>query len=110
MSPDAVNGMFELLGAVFLVANCVRLYRDKQIKGVSPLPIVFFTVWGLWNLYFYPSVGAMWSFWGGIGRGDGQRVLAGTVGLLPVAVGTGGGERAEGFSNRRRVAASCPAV
>ena len=66
MSPDTVNGMFELLGAVFLVANCVRLYRDKQIKGVSPLPIVFFAVWGLWNLYFYPSVGAMWSFWGGI--------------------------------------------
>lgn len=65
MSPDALNAVFEFVGGLMLWGNVRRLYRDKQTKGVSLLPTAFFTSWGLWNLYFYPAVGAPLSFFGG---------------------------------------------
>lgn len=64
---DIVNGLFESCGGIFILLSCYRLYRDKQMKGVSFLHLIFFTAWGFWNLYFYPQVGAWWSFYGGIG-------------------------------------------
>lgn len=67
MTPDAINGLFELLGSVFVGMSCWRLYCDKQVKGLSMIHPAFFTAWGYWNLVFYPAVGAWWSFYGGIG-------------------------------------------
>jgi hypothetical protein len=66
MTPDMVNGLFELFGALVLSLNVRRIVQDRQLKGVSIWPVVFFALWGFWNLYFYPSVGAFWSFYGGI--------------------------------------------
>ncbi len=63
---DVVNGIFEVIGGVLLVINCRSLFRDKTLKGVSVWPAVFFTAWGYWNLYYYPSLGQWVSFWGGI--------------------------------------------
>jgi uncharacterized membrane protein YfcA len=53
---DGVNGVFELAGGVFILLNVIRLYRDKKVRGVSPVAIGFFTVWGFWNLAYYPSM------------------------------------------------------
>lgn len=64
--PDAVNGCLELCGAAMLAANVRAVRRDKQIMGVHWAPTVFFTVWGLWNLYFYPSLDQWMSFTGGL--------------------------------------------
>jgi len=66
MNPDQINGLFEFVGGILLCINCYNLYRYREIKGVSWFPVVFFTAWGYWNLYFYPSMNAWWSFYGGI--------------------------------------------
>lgn len=66
MTADAINGLFEFIGGAFLLLNCRQMYRDKHVAGVSIWPFLFYSVWGFWNLYFYPHVGAMWSFYGGL--------------------------------------------
>lgn len=63
---DAINGFFELLGALLICLSIRRLYRDRSIRGVSTIPTAFFALWGWWNLLFYPAVGAWWSFYGGL--------------------------------------------
>lgn len=64
--PDLVNASFELFGGFFIFRNCFFLWRDKLVKGVSVLSTVFFTGWGFWNLYYYPSLGQWVSFLGGL--------------------------------------------
>ena len=46
--------------------NVKALYRDKKVRGVKILPSVFFTSWGIWNLYYYPHLGQWLSFAGGL--------------------------------------------
>lgn len=65
--PDLVNGGFELGGAAFQLLNVRALLRDRRVSGVHWLPTVFFTAWGLWNLWFYPHLGQWMSFYGGLG-------------------------------------------
>jgi uncharacterized membrane protein YfcA len=64
---DFINGMFELFAGLFLTLNVIKLYKDKEVKGVSVISVAFFASWGYWNCYFYPSLNQWWSFVGGIG-------------------------------------------
>jgi hypothetical protein len=66
MTPDMINGSFELMGAFFLLLNVRQLYKDKGLNGVHWAPTVLFSCWGLWNLYFYPHLGQWYSFAGGL--------------------------------------------
>ena len=66
MTPDIANGLFELVGGTLMFVNCWRVHRDKQVRGVSWPVMLFFTLWGFWNLYFYPAYGLWMSFWGGV--------------------------------------------
>lgn len=66
MNFDVINGIFEIVGALFILLNIRRIYLDKQLKGVSWLPTVFFSSWGFWNLFYYPSLNQWYSFAGGI--------------------------------------------
>jgi len=66
MTPDLINGLFEALGGVLLWTNVLRAARDKAFKGVAIVPTAFFMAWGIWNLYYYPSLGQWFSFSGGI--------------------------------------------
>lgn len=66
MTPDAINGAFELLGALFILPSIVKLHREKKVCGVSWIHAAFFWSWGLWNCYFYPALGQWSSFVGGI--------------------------------------------
>lgn len=63
---DLVNGLFELIGAMLILLNVCQLYIDKEIKGITLFPVIFFTSWGVWNLWFYPSVDCWYSFTGGV--------------------------------------------
>jgi hypothetical protein len=64
---DCINGFFELTGGVFIFMSILKLHKEKSVKGVSWLTTAFFASWGLWNLYYYPSLGQWASFIGGIG-------------------------------------------
>lgn len=66
MTPDHINGCFELVAGLLLLLNIIRLHRDKKVRGVHVVPVAFMAIWGFWNLFFYPYVGAPWSFVGGI--------------------------------------------
>jgi len=63
---DIINGLFELLGAFFTWRNFVQLLRDREIRGVYWPMTAFFAAWGLWNLYYYPSLGQWFSFTAGV--------------------------------------------
>jgi len=66
MSPDIINGCFELFGGLLMWLSIRQIIRDKQIVGFSPAPLIFWTAWGLWNLFYYPSLDQWFSFLGGI--------------------------------------------
>lgn len=63
---DCINGGFELIGGLLYIINIVKLVKDKEVKGVSWIPTAFFTAWGAWNLYYYPSLNQWASFAGGV--------------------------------------------
>lgn len=64
--PDLVNGSFELLGGLFILNHCRAVERDKAVKGVSIISVAFFTMWGVWNLWYYPHLNQWLSFAGGV--------------------------------------------
>jgi hypothetical protein len=66
LTPDKINGLFELAGALFLLNHCRILFNDKRVAGVSVLSTFFFFSWGVWNIYYYPHLNQVWSFYGGI--------------------------------------------
>ena len=66
MTPDLVNGLFEFGGAAMLYLNVRALWRDRIIAGVHWGPVVFWTTWGFWNLFYYPHLDQWWSFAGGV--------------------------------------------
>ena len=66
MSNDIMNALFEFVGGLFLWMNVITLYKDKATKGIYYPTVVFFFFWGVWNLWYYPSLNQWWSFVGGV--------------------------------------------
>lgn len=66
MSNDLINALFEVGGAITIFMNIMKLYKDKKIRGVLWPIWVFYTLWGFWNIYYYPSLGQNLSFYAGI--------------------------------------------
>lgn len=66
MTNDLINGGFELVGAFFIFMNVRQILRDKTVKGVYWPATAFFAAWGLWNLFYYPSLDQWISFSAGI--------------------------------------------
>ncbi|HYT43599.1 MAG TPA: hypothetical protein VEP90_14770 [Methylomirabilota bacterium] len=66
MTPDMINGIYEAIGGLLILNHCRAVLRDKAVAGVSILSTTIFTTWGIWNLYYYPSLDQWWSFMGGI--------------------------------------------
>jgi hypothetical protein len=64
--PDLINGTFELVGGILCWLNVQRLRKDRRVQGVDWRVSAFFSAWGLWNLFFYPSLHQWASFAGGI--------------------------------------------
>lgn len=65
-TPDLINCGFELIGAYFTWRNAWQLVQDREIKGVYWPTSVFFTIWGLWNVLYYPAIEQYASFAGGV--------------------------------------------
>ena len=64
---DFINGTFEFLGGWFILFSCRKLFKQKKVRGVSFIHIAYFTLWGFWNLAYYPHLGQWVSFAGGLG-------------------------------------------
>ena len=64
--PDLVNGAFEAFGSLFILNHCRALYQSRQADGVSLLSTAFFSAWGFWNIFYYPHLDQMISFYGGL--------------------------------------------
>lgn len=62
MPVDQVNAVFEFVGGLLVFFSVYRIFRDKCARGVSIIPVSFFTIWGFWNLYYYPHLGQFFSF------------------------------------------------
>lgn len=66
MTPDQINGLFEVAGSVAIWKNSYTLAKDRKVHGVHPVAMSFFVVWSIWNLFYYPSLDQWWSFAGGV--------------------------------------------
>lgn len=67
MNPaDIINGSLELLASLFVLNHCRVLLKDRAVAGVSITSTAFFTLWGVWNCWYYPHLGQFWSFVGGL--------------------------------------------
>jgi len=64
--PDLINGLYECMGGILIWLSVYKLYKDKEVKGISLWASVFFTTWSWWNLYYYPVICQWISFYGGI--------------------------------------------
>lgn len=63
---DLTNGGLELVAACLQTINIRALLRDRQVRGVRWHMTLFYVGWGLWNCYFYPSLGQWFSTFGGV--------------------------------------------
>lgn len=66
MNNDMGNAAFEFGGACLNLLSIRALLRDKMVRGFSPAPLVFFTAWGFWNLFYYPALSQQWSWVAGM--------------------------------------------
>lgn len=53
ITPDTINAIFETGGGIAVTYNCIRLWRDRAVNGISITSQAWFSTWGLWNIYFY---------------------------------------------------------
>ncbi len=63
---DSINSLFEGIGALFVWRNVWQLFKDRAVRGVYWPTWAFFSAWGLWNLYYYPSLDQWFSFSAGV--------------------------------------------
>jgi hypothetical protein len=64
--PDLINGCFEFGAAFAIGLTVLQLYRDKEVRGIHWLTVAFCLAWGVWNMYYYPHLGQLWSFGAGL--------------------------------------------
>ena len=57
---DQINSGFIFVAGIFYVLNLLKLIKDKDVKGISKLSIVFFSIWNIWTLFFFLMVTEFW--------------------------------------------------
>jgi hypothetical protein len=60
---DGVNSAFISIGGWLVFLNCWQLFKDKLLSGVSIISLVFYTVWGMFNAYYYLTLGKFEPMW-----------------------------------------------
>lgn len=60
---DGVNASFEIIAGFLLLLNVREIVRTKTVKGVHLAPAIFFTIWGMWNIFYYPMLKQPISFY-----------------------------------------------
>ncbi len=63
---DITMGLIQVISAGFLSKSVWMLYQAKIVRGVSAVTVAFWVAWGLWDLYYFPSLNQWWAFSGGV--------------------------------------------
>jgi hypothetical protein len=63
---DVVNGALESCGGIFIFLSVRALHTSKLVRGVSWKHVLFFSIWGYWNPFYYSSLDQWFSFAGGV--------------------------------------------
>ena len=58
---DIVNMTFFFSSSFVIWLNVMKIYKDKQIRGVKLIPGVFFCVSCSWGIFYYVKLGQPWS-------------------------------------------------
>ena len=66
MNHDLVNAGFEVGSSIAMSFHIHAIFRDRKVRGMSPVPIAFYAFWGAWNLIYYSSLGHDYSWAAGI--------------------------------------------
>lgn len=66
MNLDIINGSFEGIGAICSWANVYKYTQERIVRGIYWPSVIFYAVWGAFNLIYYPSLNQPFSFWGGL--------------------------------------------
>jgi hypothetical protein len=61
--PDVINGCFLFTAAIVMALNVVKIYHDKEVRGISMFQITHFLLWSYWGCFFYAYIGAWWSLY-----------------------------------------------
>lgn len=64
ISPDTINGLFQLGGAVVELYDVYLLRRDKVVRGIHYSTVAFFMVWAIWSLAYYYMIHQWFSLTG----------------------------------------------
>jgi hypothetical protein len=62
MTPDQINAFLIFVGSLMVFKSCFIVYRDKSVRGVSIIANMYFTAWGMWNVFYFPHLHQYWSF------------------------------------------------
>ena len=49
---DMIHALFGLVCAFFTLLNVHRLYKDKKVRGVSMLFMVYLCSFNVWNIFY----------------------------------------------------------
>lgn len=63
---DLINALFEMGGATAVGFSVLRALKEREIVGVSGAHVMFFMMWGMWNLFYYPNLDQYLSFSAGV--------------------------------------------
>lgn len=62
---DLINAVFELGGSITIWLHTRKIIQDRGHAGVSVWSVAFMILWGVWNLWYYPSLNQWLSFFAG---------------------------------------------
>lgn len=63
---DLANAGFEFGGAIFILNHARVLFAEKIVRGISLVSIVFFLIWGIFNMFYYSHLEQSASWYAGI--------------------------------------------
>ena len=50
---DIVNSFLKYISGFFIIPTIIELYNTENAEGVSWIHVGFFSLWGVWNLYYF---------------------------------------------------------
>lgn len=66
ISQDLINGLFGVFASILSYQNVVQAKLHNEIKGMHYYSTAFFTLWAIFQLYFYYGLGLYLSMIGSI--------------------------------------------